>query len=111
MPRTAGVVKVHPPALGTPGEGGGEGAFRRRLRAPRKDTLTPTLSRSTGRGGKRHLSHRAQDSEKDRAANLAILSIPNDLSQIPRAVPSLRSGRQGCKFGTLKSSLEAAGGS
>src|SRR3954462_10777382 len=59
--------KVHPPSPGTPGEGGGEGDSKTRcsgdsdhqvLATPahrvHQFTLTPTLSRSTGRGGQNH---------------------------------------------------------
>src|SRR5438045_207939 len=63
------VDKVHPPSPGTPGEGGGEGpdGFRHgstrhapsliqdpQSKSQQRRTLTPTLSRSTGRGGQSH---------------------------------------------------------
>jgi hypothetical protein len=40
------------PSPGTPGEGWGEGDFEHQRPATLKITLTPALSRSTGRGGK-----------------------------------------------------------
>jgi 3-hydroxymyristoyl/3-hydroxydecanoyl-(acyl carrier protein) dehydratase len=40
------------PSPGTPGEGGGEGDFACQRRPQFKITLTPTLSLSTGRGGR-----------------------------------------------------------
>src|SRR5687768_6155523 len=44
----------YPPSPGTPGEGGGEGSSSgiSDLRFQMQKTLTPTLSRRTGRGGK-----------------------------------------------------------
>ena len=50
-------VKTLPPSPGTPGEGGGEGDFDDQVLATpahrvRQITLTLTLSRSTGRGGR-----------------------------------------------------------
>ncbi len=41
------------PSPGTPGEGRGEGDFEHQQRSTLEITLTPALSRSTGRGGKR----------------------------------------------------------
>jgi len=41
------------PSPGTPGEGRGEGDFEHQRRSTFRITLTPTLSRSTGRGGQR----------------------------------------------------------
>src|SRR3954447_15059431 len=55
-------VKGRTPSPGTPGEGGGEGDFDRQVLGTRDSrhvvlriTLTLTLSRSTGRGKKRHI--------------------------------------------------------
>jgi alanyl-tRNA synthetase len=42
----SGALHIFTPSPGTPGEGGGEGSFPR----DQSKTLTPTLSRSTGRG-------------------------------------------------------------
>jgi TolA-binding protein len=44
-------MRLCSPSPGTPGEGRGEGDFERRTPLVLEITLTPTLSRSTGRGG------------------------------------------------------------
>jgi len=43
--------RLSTPSPGTPGEGRGEGVFRHLASLVLEITLTPTLSRSTGRGG------------------------------------------------------------
>jgi very-short-patch-repair endonuclease len=69
------------PSPGTPGEGWGEGDFEYQRRSTAKETLTPALSRSTGRG--------SSSSQVPDWNNSDLASISRRLSELPPQIERL----------------------